>query len=141
MDSEPIAVRVDAVVLARLGWPLAEAEIVERFVGRSHEFMVSEIEAQLGRPRPERFAGRIFSASDVRNGKPAPDLFIHAAASMQVDPIDAVVVEDSPFGVEAARAAGMRVLGYAGGLTPVDRLANATVVFTDMRRLPGLLAP
>lgn len=89
MDSEPIAVRVDAVVLARLGWPLAEAEIVERFVGRSHEFMVSEIEAQLGRPRPGRFAGRIFSASDVRNGKPAPDRFIHAAASMQVDPIDA----------------------------------------------------
>ena len=49
VDSERIAVRVDAQVLAALGWPLTEAEIVERFVGRSHEFMVGELEAHLGR--------------------------------------------------------------------------------------------
>ena len=55
----------------------------------------------------ERFDGRIFSASEVANGKPAPDLFLYAAARMGADPADCVVVEDSRYGVEAARAAGM----------------------------------
>lgn len=79
-----------------------------------------------------RFEGRIFSAEDVANGKPSPDLFLHAAASMGVAPAECIVVEDSRFGVQAARAAGMRVLGYAGGLTPAAWLAGATAVFTDM---------
>jgi HAD superfamily hydrolase (TIGR01509 family) len=64
----------------------------------------------------ERFAGRIFSVSDVARGKPAPDLFLHAAARMGVPPAQCAVVEDSRYGVEAARAAGMRAFGYAGGL-------------------------
>ncbi len=52
VDSERLSVRVDALVLAEIGWPLSEAEVVERFVGRSHEDMVAEIEAHLGRPLP-----------------------------------------------------------------------------------------
>lgn len=197
VDSERIAVRIDAEVLAELGWPLGEDEIVERFVGRSHEFMVGEIEAHLGRPLPpdwedpfveryrrafevelapvegvtealdaisiptcvassgspdkiarslrlvglyERFAGRIFSAADVATGKPAPDLFLHAAERLEADPAACAVVEDSAFGIAAARAAGMRAFGYAGGLTPAERLAGPdTVVFDDMRELPRLL--
>lgn len=88
----------------------------------------------------DRFAGRIFSATEVVNGKPAPDLFLHAARQMGVDPTGCVVVEDSRYGVQAARAAGMDVLGYAGGLTPADVLAGPrTVVFDDMRSLPELL--
>jgi HAD superfamily hydrolase (TIGR01509 family) len=88
----------------------------------------------------ERFDGRVFSASEVARGKPAPDLFLHAAARMGADPAACAVVEDSRYGVEAARAAGMRALGYAGGLTPRERLEGpATVVFEDMRRLPSLL--
>ncbi|WP_308295777.1 HAD family hydrolase [Streptomyces spororaveus] len=88
----------------------------------------------------ERFAGRIFSAAEVARGKPAPDLFLHAARQMGADPAACVVVEDSLPGVLAARAAGMRALAYAGGLTPPHRLTGpATVVFTDMRELPGLL--
>jgi HAD superfamily hydrolase (TIGR01509 family) len=88
----------------------------------------------------ERFAGRIFSADDVAAGKPAPDLFLHAASEMAADPAGCVVVEDSRPGVEAARAAGMRVLAYAGGLTPAQLLAGPdTIVFDDMRELPGLL--
>jgi HAD superfamily hydrolase (TIGR01509 family) len=63
------------------------------------------------------FEGRIFSASEVTCGKPAPDLFLHAAKQMGVHP-SACVVEDSQYGIQAARAAGMRALGYAGGLTP-----------------------
>ena len=88
----------------------------------------------------DRFAGHIFSASEVANGKPAPDLFLHAADRMGVEPAGCVVVEDSRYGVQAARAAGMDVLGYAGGVTPADVLAGPrTVVFDDMRSLPDLL--
>ncbi len=197
VDSERIAVRIDAIVLSRLGWELSEAEILERFVGRSDAHMVSEIEAHLGRPLDagwdeefvplyhealaadlepvdgivealdaistpscvassstherlqftlgltgllERFDGRIFSATEVENGKPAPDLFLHAAARLGADPARCAVVEDSRYGVEAARAAGMRAFGYFGGLTPEDWLAgDGTVVFDDMRQLPELL--
>ena len=88
----------------------------------------------------ERFAGRIFSASDVALGKPAPDLFLHAARRMDVEPRDAVVVEDSPLGIQAARAAGIRSLGFAGGLVPAERLDGATRIFTWMHELPGVLA-
>jgi HAD superfamily hydrolase (TIGR01509 family) len=89
----------------------------------------------------ERFAGRIFSAYDVARGKPAPDLFLYAASRMGVAPAACAVVEDSRYGIEAARAAGMRAFGFAGGLTPRAWLeASGTVVFTDMRELPGLLA-
>ena len=198
VDSERIAVRVEAEFLAELGWPLSQAEIVERFMGRTTEYMDEAIEAQLGSRLPgdwsdqfqrryreafaaelvpvdgvldaldqiavptcvassgshdklrftlghtglyERFEGRIFSGYEVANGKPAPDLFLHAAARMGAGPARCAVVEDSLYGVLAARAAGMRVFGYAGGLTPADRLeGEATVVFEDMRELPRLLA-
>ena len=197
VDSEHIAVRIDAVVLDRLGWALTEAEIIERFVGRSEAYMVSEIEAAIGRPLEhgwdaefvplyrdalaaelepvdgivealdaiaipncvassstherlrftlgltgllDRFDGRIFSATEVANGKPAPDLFLHAAATLGADPARCAVVEDSRYGVEAARAARMHAFGYAGGLTTAERLAGpATTVFHDMRELPALL--
>ncbi|WP_431073073.1 HAD family hydrolase [Microbacterium phyllosphaerae] len=87
-----------------------------------------------------RFVGRIFSADDVQSGKPAPDLFLHAAEHLGVVPERCAVVEDSRFGVQAARAAGMRVFGYAGGLTPADWLAReGATVFSDMLDLPGLL--
>ncbi|BFV60043.1 HAD family hydrolase [Kitasatospora sp. CMC57] len=89
----------------------------------------------------ERFAGRINSAYEVARGKPAPDLFLLAAERMGVDPAACAVVEDSRPGVQAARAAGMRAFGYAGGLTRAELLEGpGTVVFHDMRALPGLLA-
>jgi HAD superfamily hydrolase (TIGR01509 family) len=198
VDSERIAVRIDACVLAKLGWALSQEEIVERFMGRSEAYMTSEIEAAVGRKLPvgwdaefaslyrdaleselkpvdgvvealdlisapvcvassstherlrftlgltgllARFEGRIFSSVDVPNGKPAPDLFLHAAATLGADPARCAVVEDSRYGVEAARAAGMHAFGYAGGLTPAERLAGpATTIFDDMRDLPALLA-
>ncbi|WP_127500555.1 HAD family hydrolase [Actinoplanes solisilvae] len=88
----------------------------------------------------DRFAGRIFSATEVAHGKPAPDLFLHAAARMGVPPSACVVVEDSQYGAQAARTAGMRCLGFAGGLTPAHRLEGpATVVFEHMSELPALL--
>jgi HAD superfamily hydrolase (TIGR01509 family) len=87
----------------------------------------------------ERFEGRIFSATEVEHGKPAPDLFLHAAARIGANPAACAVVEDSPFGVEAAHAAGMTAFAYAGGVMPADRLRDADVVFDEMRELPRLL--
>lgn len=196
IDSERLGVKVDMAVLRELGWPLSEAEVIERFVGRSDRDNRAAIENHLGR-RPagwpealecryresfaneltpvdgvlealdritlpsciasggththlrytlgltglyERFAGRIFSVEDVANGKPAPDLFLYAAERMGAGPAGCVVVEDSRPGVEAARAADMRVLAFAGGLSPAEVLEGPdTVVFDDMRELPALL--
>jgi HAD superfamily hydrolase (TIGR01509 family) len=87
----------------------------------------------------ERFQGRIFSAADVEHGKPAPDLFLLAAERMGAAPEACAVVEDSPFGVQAANAAGMQAFAYAGGIMPAGRLAAADVIFDDMRELPSLL--
>ena len=197
VDSERLALRVESAALARLGWPLTETEVAERFLGRSDSYMTAQIEAQIGRPIPDewtqelaeayrvafdeeltavdgivealeairlptcvassgthdkmrrtlgltglyaRFEGRIYSATEVARGKPEPDLFLYAAAQMGAEPARCVVVEDSPYGVQAARAAGMRSLGYAGGVTPADWLAGSdTVVFTDMRKLSSLI--
>jgi len=198
VDSERLAVRVESRLITSLGWELSPDDVLERFVGRSDEYMLGEIEAALGRAVPEwpdlyrdalyasfeeqltavpgvteaidaldgatcvassgthekmaltlgltglleRFEGRIFSTTEVARGKPAPDLFLHAAHRMGAAPERCVVVEDSRSGVEAARAAGMRALGFAGGLTPAEWLEGpGTTVFTDMADLPGLVAP
>ncbi len=198
VDSERLSVRLEVTLLAELGWQLTEAEIVERFVGRTDAYMRAEIERHIGRALPAawderaarryrqafateltpvdgivealdritaqtcvassgthdkmrftlgmtglypRFEGRIFSTTEVANGKPAPDLFLHAATQLGVDPGHCVVVEDSQYGVQAARAAGMRAFVYAGGLTPAERLDGpGTTVFHDMRALPDLIA-
>ncbi|MFH8711393.1 HAD family hydrolase [Streptomyces zaomyceticus] len=197
VDSERIYCRVDREVFAALGAEFTEAEVVEYFVGSSHDMLTTIVEERRGRPLGpdwqapfkqryedaldaeltavegvtdlldalavpyclasngshasirknlgrtgllDRFEGRMFSARDVARGKPAPDLFLHAAATMGVPPERCAVVEDSPYGVRAARAAGMRAFGYTGGLTPAARLTGpGTVVFEDMRTLPGLL--
>jgi len=93
-----------------------------------------------------RFEGHIYSASMVRNGKPAPDLFLHAAREMGITPENCLVIEDSPAGIQAARAAGMRVFAYLGGshIGPsglrgeIEALAPDALI-EDMRSLPGLL--
>jgi HAD superfamily hydrolase (TIGR01509 family) len=61
------------------------------------------------------FAPHVYSADHVARAKPAPDLFLHAAAALGVAPVDCLVIEDSVNGVTAARAAGMTVWGFLGG--------------------------
>ncbi len=200
VDTERIAVPIDARVVGELGWPMTEAEVVERFLGRSEADCTEEIEKHLGRRVPPevvqsydhlyreaferelrpvagveavldqleergvatcvassgtherirftlgltgllaRFEGRMFSADDVERGKPAPDLFLLAATCLGVSANGCAVVEDSRYGVEAALAAGMAAYGFAGGLTPVERLATPGVtLFGDMAMLPALL--
>ena len=113
--------------------------------GRPHLRRLERSAQQAGRTLgltglASRFEGRVFSADDVVHGKPAPDLYLHAAAVMGVDPSRCVVVEDSRPGTTAALAAGMRVLGYAGGLTPGRWLSElGATVFDDMRQVPGLV--
>jgi HAD superfamily hydrolase (TIGR01509 family) len=87
----------------------------------------------------DRFAGRIFSADEVKRGKPAPDLFLHAASRMSTPPERCIVVEDSPFGIAAAKAAGMSALGFAAA-TPATRLDGADAVFMAMEDLPELIS-
>jgi HAD superfamily hydrolase (TIGR01509 family) len=93
----------------------------------------------------DRFAPNIFSALQVKNGKPAPDLFLFAAEQMKVAPTRCLVVEDSLPGITAATAAEMTVLGFCGGShcgpghAEALRAAGATMTFTDMRELPGLI--
>ncbi len=195
VDSERLAVRTEAAILAGLGWSLSEADIIDRFVGRSAASMHRAIEDHLGRavdwelefetryreafalelaPVPgvvgalerigapvcvassgshekmaftlgltglsERFAERIFSVDEVAHGKPAPDVFLHAAERMGARPDRCAVVEDSVPGVTAALAAGMAVFAFAGGVTSADVLARpGAVVFDEMSALPDLL--
>lgn len=90
-----------------------------------------------------RFQGRIFSAGEVARGKPFPDLFLHAASCMGIEPGDCVVVEDSPAGVAAARTAGMRAIGLAGplgaqalidaGAEPIEHLGDLLDVIEGTR--------
>ena len=93
------------------------------------------------------FEPNIYSSSMVKHGKPSPDLFLHAARSMGVPPAGAIVIEDSPAGVEAAQRAGMRVFAYAGGshvlpgkVRPALEALRPDVVFDDMVDLPALVA-
>jgi HAD superfamily hydrolase (TIGR01509 family) len=94
-----------------------------------------------------RFAPRLFSATMVANGKPAPDLFLHAARQTGVAPGACLVIEDSGPGIEAAQRAGMRVFGFVGGSHARrpgyrERLAalKPDLMFDDMRQLPDLIA-
>lgn len=202
IDSELIGARVEADELARVGMPIAEDEILARFVGMSAKAMYRALEIERGRQLPTgfadqvqarldaafeqelqaipgihealdrlavstcvassstlarlrhslgltglyaRFAPHIYSAEQVVHGKPAPDLFLHAAAQMARAPADCLVIEDSVSGVRAAIAAGMRVWGFIGGghcLTGHDtrlREAGAESVFARMPDLAGLL--
>jgi HAD superfamily hydrolase (TIGR01509 family) len=81
----------------------------------------------------------LFSAYSVPRGKPHPDLLLHAARTMSAEPARCAVVEDTPSGVTAAVAAGMRVLGYTTDSDAAALLRAGAEVFGAMEDLPGLL--
>ncbi|MEV0383761.1 HAD family hydrolase [Nonomuraea sp. NPDC050643] len=131
MEAELRAVDGIATALERLTIPICVASN-----GRHHTIRRNLEQTGLA----GHFTGRVFSAEDVARGKPAPDLFLHAAATLGVKPERCVVVEDSPFGVTAAMSAGMRCLAFAGGLTPADRLSGlGATLFHDPATLPDLI--
>jgi len=87
-----------------------------------------------------RFEGRIFSAADVEHGKPAPDLFLHAASTLGFDPPNCIVVEDSWAGVTAGVAANMKVIAYTGGITSRHQIqADGVTIIDHMSQLPEAL--
>jgi HAD superfamily hydrolase (TIGR01509 family) len=94
----------------------------------------------------ERMAPHLFSASMVSAGKPAPDLFLLAAARMAAEPARCLVVEDSEVGIRAAKAAGMTVFGFTGAShvrpkthAPRLRAAGADAILAEMAALVGLI--
>ena len=95
----------------------------------------------------DRFHPHVYSAVEVPRGKPAPDLFLHAAASLGTAPEACVVVEDSLAGVAAGLAAGMAVIGFTGGghCGPEHgealRAAGAGAAVRSMAELAALLSP
>jgi HAD superfamily hydrolase (TIGR01509 family) len=195
VDTERLSVGVDLRVLAHLGLPMTQDEVIDRFVGRTETFWRAEIQRELGRELAagefekfdpwyreafeahltpitqvvellnaldgsgistcvassgthermrftlghtglyDRFAGRIFSATEVAEGKPSPLLFLYAAEQMGARPEHCVVIEDSVYGVRAAVAADMPVIGFSGSVTPAAALqaAGADHVVGDLR--------
>jgi HAD superfamily hydrolase (TIGR01509 family) len=104
------------------------------------------IRASLDMTGLSRFFEFTFSASSVAAGKPAPDLFLHAAERMGVRPRECIVVEDSPAGVTAATAAGMTAIGFVGGSHSGGDLGEQLIasgahsVVADLRHLKGTVA-
>jgi len=197
VDSDRIALRIQAERITALGLPTTYEDCVRDFLGLGMPATLRILEERLGGPLPEgweadldaavreafrrelrpvpgivpaldrieaptcvassgsqekmrltlgltglreRFEGRIFSADEVERGKPAPDLFLFAAERMGIAPRDCVVVEDSPFGCAAARAAGMKALGYAPHDDDAPLAREGATVFTSMTALPSLVA-
>ena len=203
IDSELIAAQEHTQALNRAGFPISQADVMERFTGVASAEMYAELEAEFGRQIPKGhhdevkrnvlkayesdlkpipgiheslstlstpmcvasssipaklkpglivtelhkfFAPNIFSAVQVARGKPAPDLFLHAAEQMGANPAKCLVIEDSPAGVRAGVAAGMTTLGFTGGgHCPPDlaqRLLDigAASTFSDMTRFPEIFA-
>ena len=94
----------------------------------------------------DRFDPAIFSAAMVPHGKPAPDLFLHAAGAMLTPPAECLVIEDSPAGIIAAQRAGMRVFAFLGGghiapsgLRDEILALRPDAIFDDMHDLPRLV--
>jgi len=106
----------------------------------------NRIRASLQMTGLARFFEHTFSASTVEAGKPAPDLFLHAAERTGVRPRDCIVVEDSPAGVSAATAAGMTAIGFVGGSHASGDLGEqltrcgAHSIVADLRHLKGTVA-
>jgi HAD superfamily hydrolase (TIGR01509 family) len=92
------------------------------------------------------FGEHVFSATQVQHGKPAPDLFLFAARQLGEAPSDAIVIEDSALGIAAARAAGMRSIGFVGAshvspdLHKRLKAAGADLIVDAMIDLPGAIA-
>ena len=200
VDSELLANAALAELMSALGHPMATAEAIETFAGRSLRDVLASAEALLGCPIPadlgaqagrlllERFrrelkavagvreaiaaldyprcvassstreritlslevtglaplfGGNVFSADQVARGKPEPDLFLAAAHALGAAPARSIVIEDSLLGIQAALAAGMQAIGFAGASHATDQLAErlaqagAAIVIRAMSDLPA----
>lgn len=130
-DEEPVFEKLpDLVEKLAARYPLAVAS------GSAHP-VIDEV---LAIRQLRRFFSVLVSSTDVPQGKPAPDIFLRAAALLEVPPARCVVVEDSIAGVEGALAAGMRVVAIANTVAP-DQLTRATKVVRTYEEIEELLLP
>jgi HAD superfamily hydrolase (TIGR01509 family) len=202
VDSEPLSMELDYLILREHGVRLSRQEVFERFVGLTFGALVERVAGEFGIALPDnisavkdrrlltlfeselravagaaaaleaidlprsvasnsprarveaafRIAGftrhfgtRITTFEDVREGKPAPDIYVEASARAAVRPGQCIVVEDSIAGVTSAAAAGCRVLGFTGTAHDPEahgrRLlqAGAAQLFSHMSELPTLV--
>ncbi|CAM3676614.1 HAD family hydrolase [Paracidovorax anthurii] len=136
LEAIPGALRAVGAVHGRLAGRIACASGADRH----------KVELQLGKVGlMPYFEGRIFSGHEVPRTKPAPDVYLAAAAALGVPPARCLVVEDTVTGVAAGVAAGATVVGYSptdGGHDPAQALreAGAVAVIGSMDDLPDLLA-
>ena len=128
-------VRDAVAAIAATGMPVCVASGADRI----------KVKLQLGRTGllelfQQDAREHVFSATEVKRSKPAPDVYLLAAETMGVVPARCAVVEDSPAGATAGVAAGMTVFGYAARNDAVQlRDAGASAIFADMRELPALV--
>jgi len=120
--------------------PVAEVRaVVEELRSRGHAMAVAS-QSPLARVRftldvtglAGFFGERLYVTSMVARPKPAPDIYLHAAAKLGAEPTACLVVEDSPAGAAAARSAGFQVLGYAPGDTAGSMRAAGVPVIASM---------
>jgi HAD superfamily hydrolase (TIGR01509 family) len=107
-----------------------------------HDHLIERIH-QVG--LDDLFGDHVFSVTQVRRAKPAPDVFLYAASQMGHDPKDCVVIEDSVPGATAGVRAGMTVIGFTGAAHDPDRMARqlteagVSAIASHMRELPGVV--
>ena len=203
VDSEPLSMELDYMILREHGVLLTRREVFERFVGLTFGALMEQVSREFGIRLPDdlsdtkdrrllslfeeklqpvagaaaaidaivlprsvasnsprarvkaafriagftrQFGSRITTFEDVKQGKPAPDIYFMAAQRARVEPSHCVVVEDSLAGVVSAVAAGCRVLGFSGTAhDPAEHEAKLTQagaarIFRQMTELPGLVS-
>ncbi|TYL48141.1 HAD family hydrolase [Marinomonas sp. IMCC 4694] len=130
IDEELEPIKGVRALLEKINVPIAMATNARR---QEMNFKLDKIQLL------ERFALR-FCVEDVENGKPAPDMYLKAAAALHIDPKDCLVIEDSVAGITAGHAAGMTVLAFCETLNKnIQLAAGATQCFDTMEELEGLL--
>jgi HAD superfamily hydrolase (TIGR01509 family) len=203
IDSEAVSMNIDQSLLAECGVEISIAEMHRRFVGKTFQAMIDEIEAEQGISLPKdlearkddlmvaeyrrslqpvagvrdalnrislpksigtngprarallalevcgiarHFEGRLTTFEDVREGKPAPDVYLLAAERADVLPSQCIVVEDSVTGLMAAVAAGCHAIGFTGSHAHPDEHALALIelgakhIIHHMAELPKLVS-
>src|SRR6266478_3266017 len=156
VDSEVLSCRALSETLAVYGIDLSVDQALDLFLGRSVTAVLDGLRiphcvassSDIDRVSfslsltglSPHFDTRLYTSQMVARGKPAPDLFLYAAESMQVDPRRALVIEDSDSGVRAGKAAGMTVWGFVGGSHYQSRNGKAILGEAGADRVFGRMA-
>jgi len=126
VDGEQLAVAIDVRAIGALGWPITEVEVIERHLGRSNADVLADIAEHIGRPVPADW-------DEAWNAE------YRRVFDEQLEAVPGVAEAIKVLAAEGF-GAGMRAIGFAGGMTPVEHLAAADTVITDMADLSGAVS-